>query len=109
MKSKTMHKNILFGVLLIITSGNIFAQTASFTASITNGCAPLIVEFTDQSVGGPASWNWDFGNGNTSTLQNPGAVYNTTGTYTVSLTVSGGSTETKTESIIIYGDPVADF
>jgi len=106
---KIMHRNIFLGTLLIITCGQIFSQTADFTANITNGCGPLIVEFTDLSTDGPASWNWDFGNGNTSTLQNPGAVYITPGTYTVSLTVSGGSNEVKTGYIIIYDDPVADF
>lgn len=104
-----MHKNLLFGTLLIIASSHLFSQTSDFTANINNDCAPLVVEFTDQSTGSPVSWNWDFGNGNTSTLQNPGAVYNTPGTYTVSLTVSGGSTKTKAGYIIIYDDPVANF
>jgi PKD repeat protein/uncharacterized protein YfaP (DUF2135 family) len=52
------------------------------------------------------SWNWDFGDGTTSTQQNPVKTYNNPGTYTVSLTVSDGSnedTETKTNYITVTG------
>lgn len=53
------------------------------------GAAPLPVQFTDDSVGGPAtSWLWDFGDGNTSTLQNPSHTYTTIGEFTVSLTAT---------------------
>jgi PKD repeat protein len=46
----------------------------------------------------PTSWFWDFGDGNTSTDQNPTHIYTAPGLYTVSLTVSneyGTDTETK--------------
>ena len=52
------------------------------------------------------SWSWNFGDGSTSTLQNPTHVYNAAGTYTVSLTVGNGSTtntETKTGYITVTG------
>lgn len=52
------------------------------------------------------SWSWNFGDGSTSTLQNPSHVYNSAGTYTVSLTVGNGSathTETKTGYITVTG------
>ncbi len=56
----------------------------------TIGCVPLTAQFTDGAIGG-SSWNWDFGDGITSNLQNPVHVYSTPGTYTVSLTtVSNG-------------------
>ena len=63
------------------------------------GCAPLSVNFIDASVdnGAPIiSWLWDFGDGTTSTDQNPSHTYDTTGNYTVSLTVtdSFGNTDT---------------
>jgi PKD repeat protein len=62
-------------------------------------------------VDGPAirniiSWNWNFGDGTTSTQQNPVKTYNTAGTYTVSLTVSDGTNEhttTKTNYITATG------
>ena len=72
---------------------------ADFAASSTTGNVPLTVSFTDHSVGGITSWSWDFGDGATSTEQNPNHTYRTPGTYTVSLTVTGpagSNTEEKT-------------
>ena len=46
------------------------------------------VEFVDISLIEPISWQWDFGDGGTSILQNPNHIYETTGTYVVSLTAS---------------------
>ncbi|HEU0245076.1 MAG TPA: PKD domain-containing protein [Candidatus Limnocylindrales bacterium] len=58
----------------------------------TSGAAPLTVTFADLSTGTPTSWAWDFGNGQTSTQQNPGAVtYNAVGTFTVTLTATNAS------------------
>ena len=50
----------------------------------------LPVQFTDDSSPGATSWFWDFGDGNTSTLQNPQHTYLAFGVYTVTLTVSNG-------------------
>ncbi|RYZ48189.1 MAG: PKD domain-containing protein, partial [Sphingobacteriales bacterium] len=63
--------------------------TVNFSASVQSGCFPLRVQFTDLSVT-PAgssivSWQWDFGNGVTSTQQNPQAVYTTAGNFAVTL------------------------
>ena len=44
--------------------------------------------FSDQSTGGPfVSWNWNFGDGNNSSLQNPSHMYANAGTYAVCMTV----------------------
>jgi PKD repeat protein len=62
----------------------------------TVGCAPLTTQFTDATVGS-TSWLWDFGDGTTSTLQNPVHSYTSPGLYTVSLTTTsagGGCTQT---------------
>ncbi|MCB0395888.1 MAG: S8 family serine peptidase [Flavobacteriales bacterium] len=59
---------------------------ADFISSSTCGAT---VYFTDQSENEVTSWLWDFGDGNSSTTQNPSHTYATDGTYTVSLTVSG--------------------
>lgn len=78
--------------------------TAQFTADVTSGAAPLTVQFTDLSTGGPTSWLWDFGDGNTSTDQNPQHTYSSAGTYTVTLTAShtySNDTETKTSYISV--------
>jgi PKD repeat protein len=50
----------------------------------------LEVTFTDTSTNSPTSWLWDFGDGNTSTLQNPVHTYATDGSYTVTLTATNG-------------------
>ncbi|UCC78695.1 MAG: S8 family serine peptidase [Candidatus Zixiibacteriota bacterium] len=85
---------------------------ADFVGSPTSGCAPLAVDFTDQSSGDITEWSWNFGDGNTSSLQNPSHTYQNAGIYTVSLTVtgpSGSDTETKTDYIAVEDVPVADF
>ncbi|MCX6290831.1 MAG: M4 family metallopeptidase [Bacteroidetes bacterium] len=60
---------------------------AVFTADATTSCAGFI-HFMDQSTNGPTSWHWDFGDGDTSNIQNPSHAYAANGTYTVVLTVS---------------------
>ncbi|MHC4105084.1 MAG: PKD domain-containing protein, partial [Planctomycetota bacterium] len=80
------------------------ATVAEFVGTPSNGNSPLLVSFTDQSSGTPVSWFWDFGDGGTSTEQNPSHTYNTAGVYTVSLTVTGADgsdTETKTDYITV--------
>ena len=78
-------------------------MVADFTAAPISGSVPLAVSFTDLSMGTPTSWFWDFGNGNTSTDQNPVNGYSNAGTYTVSLTATQGAfsdTETKVNYIV---------
>jgi len=82
------------------------APTAAFSGSPTSGDIPLTVNFIDQSTGGVTAWSWTFGDGGTSTQQNPGHVYNNAGVYTVSLIVTnsvGSDTETKTNYITVNG------
>lgn len=64
------------------------APDAEFTYSKT---ASLTYEFTDESTGVPTSWSWDFGDGHTSTAQNPSHVYAIAGVYTVTLTATNAS------------------
>ena len=61
--------------------------SASFSAKPTTGKVPLKVQFTDKSTGSPTTWKWNFGDGSTSTEQNPTHKYSKAGKYTVSLTV----------------------
>lgn len=77
-------------------------------------CEGQIVDFTDMSFtnfGNIISWDWDFGDGNISTQQNPSHQYLTPGTYTVTLTVTtvGGCTDTRPRQLIIYPLPDLDF
>ncbi len=81
---------------------------ADFTASPQSGPAPLAVKFTDASQGNPTGWAWDFDNNGTTDSNdwNPSYTYNTPGTYTVKLTVSGpGGTDTKKQSDYITVAP----
>ncbi len=92
--------------------GGPLPPSADFSATPTSGCAPLTVNFTDQSTGDIDSWSWDFGDGGTSSAQNPSYTYNTVGTYTVTLTVTGpggSDTATKTDYITVSTTPTADF
>jgi PKD repeat protein len=76
---------------------------ASFSSNTTSGNIPLTVVFTDTSTGSPTAWNWNFGDGTTSsTVKNPTHTYSTAGNYTVTLTASnsaGSNTVTKTNYI----------
>src|SRR5208282_485760 len=64
------------------------APVADFTGSPTTGNPPLVVQFDDTSAYLPTSWSWDFGDGYTSTLQNPSHTYTRVGIYNVNLTAS---------------------
>jgi PKD repeat protein len=84
------------------------APVANFTAAPTSGDSPLVVQFTDTSTGNITSRLWDFGDGTTSTKQNPTHTYtfNNTGDFTVSLTVTGpGGTDTKIKKNYIHLNP----
>ena len=77
---------------------------AAFMAAPTSGVAPLTVRFTDTSTGSPAAWTWHFGDGATATGRTPSHIYQTAGTYTVSLLVTspaGTNTLTKTNDIVV--------
>ncbi|BDX38975.1 hypothetical protein CYCD_23300 [Tenuifilaceae bacterium CYCD] len=65
------------------------AIVAAFSADKTSGVLPTVT-FTDASQGNITSWSWDFGDGTTSTEQNPAHKYTSCGVYTVSLAVSDG-------------------
>lgn len=60
---------------------------ANFSSDVDTTCVGM-VSFTDLSTNGPTQWDWDFGDGNTSTIQSPMHTYTTSGDYTVTLTVT---------------------
>jgi gliding motility-associated-like protein len=90
---------------------NALAQpVANFGTSSDGDCAPSVVAFYDSSTGAPSSWNWDFGNGNSSTLQNPMAIYATPGSYVVKLVVANGSgSDSMIHNITITAPPQPNF
>jgi parallel beta-helix repeat protein len=62
---------------------------AQFTASVTNGIAPLTVGFTNLSTGVVTHYTWSFGDNSTSLSVNPTHTFSTAGTFTVGLTAAG--------------------
>lgn len=74
---------------LALSSNNpvLLPPIANFEANITTSCTGEI-SFTDLSTFNPTEWFWDFGDGNTSTEEDPIHIYETNGVFTVSLTVS---------------------
>ena len=77
--------------------------------SSSDNCFGEATQFSYESCGFFDSIVWDFGDGNSSTEDNPQHTYNTPGTYTVSVTVSSnGETTTDTQQITIYEQPVAN-
>jgi PKD repeat protein len=68
------------------------------------------IDFTDESTNDPDNWLWDFGDGNTSTNQNPQHAYSTPGVYTVCLTASNlAGPHTTCQDIEIVFAPIASF
>lgn len=73
------------------------APVAEFIGSPTSGTAPFTVTFTDQSTGSVTGWAWDFGDGSSSSSQNPTHNFTAAGSYTVALTATGpGGSNTRT-------------
>lgn len=84
------------------------APTANFSANPVAGSAPLAVTFTDLSTGVIDTYLWDFGDGGSSTQQNPSYSYTVPGTYIVTLTVTGpGGADQATRSIVVSVLPTA--
>lgn len=80
---------------------------ASNFTFIRNGFS---VAFTDGTGGSPNSWSWNFGDGGTSTLQNPNHTYANAGTYNVCLiSTNPCGSDTFCQSLIVCNVPVANF
>ncbi len=92
-----------------------YPPIADFTYTPTNPIQTDIIQFTDTSIdpdGNITTWSWDFGDGNTSTLQNPTHIYGDWGTYTVTLNVTddGGKTDETSQLIFVANsEPTAYF
>jgi PKD repeat protein len=78
---------------------------ASFSSNVTSGPAPLTVHFTDLSQNA-SKWQWDFGDGASSSEQNTTHTYSTTGNYTVTLEVSNANgTDFESAKIMVLEQP----
>jgi len=88
------------------------ALAVAFTYSPNSPTAGTVVQFTDTSAGSPTSWQWNFGDGGTSTAQNPGHAFQAVASYTVTLTVanaSGSKSMDHTIDVLPAAAPVASF
>jgi gliding motility-associated-like protein len=111
--------------LTLTSTGNVVCDAATDELMIilsnpliagfdVQACAGQTAQFFDQTIvlsGVIATWNWDLGNGETSTLQNPTTLYPLPGNYTVTLTVtnSDGCVDEVTTIITVGEIPTADF
>jgi len=92
-------------------SVNVIAPlTATMAADLTTGTIPFTVTFSVTVSGGtpPYTYAWNFGDGGSSTQQNPSHAYQVAGTYTVTITVSdgGGRTVTRTTTVTANSNPI---
>ena len=97
-----------------ITKSLIVYPLPSANFSLSNGCQGNAIQYNDLSVVTPGNitgWNWNFGDGSTSSLQNPTHIYNTAGTYLVTLNAitAGGCSDSITKQVTIYSTPIAAF
>ena len=96
----TKQVNVQFGAIPDFSFSNIcLGEVATFT-DLSNGAGTTITDY-----------DWDFGDGNTSTLQNPTNPYAATGDYNVSLTVTNnlGCSVTDIQTISVHANPIAAF
>jgi len=110
--------NCALAILFLLTfSFSAKAQlVADFTPSVTSGCSPLTVNFTNTSTGTSptSSYTWTFGNGNgiTTTIKNNpvSATYFVGQIYTVTLSIKDGAqTATVSKQITVYKNPALNF
>lgn len=105
------------GTYLVCQTVSSICGSDSTCSSVTVSCTPpaaafsqstsgATVQFTDQSTISPTAWTWDFGDGNSSTQQNPSHTYGMDGDYQVCLIASsicGGDTVCDSLSIVTVG------
>ncbi len=90
---------IIFVLLTALLTPRLYSQTAN----VTQGCFPFEVEFSPPT--GMSSYFWDFGNGATSTLENPSANFTSAGVFNVELYNQPGGTWVGTLQITSYAPP----
>jgi len=79
--------------------------TASFEYNPTAGTTPLVVQFTDRSVGQINDYLWDFGDGTRSTDRNPSHTYSTQGNYNIFLRVRGPGGSNRAFAVVTVVNP----
>jgi PKD repeat protein len=98
--------NATMPLSMIITT----LSTASFSYSPDLPPAGQAVQFTDTSAGSPTSWQWNFSDGGTSTIQSPSHTFASSGFYTVSMTATGASgSQSMSHTIFVVPALAASF
>jgi PKD repeat protein len=119
--SKTYSAAGTYTVTLTVSNAGGSSGKSQFV-TVSAGTAPVAafeftavgnqVNFVDKSTNSPTSWQWVFGDGSSSTQQNPIHTYSTAGAYTVTLTVRNSAGENSTSKVVTIASgtaPVADF
>ncbi len=110
---KNLHRFIpflIFAILLYFPTVSV-AQTLSITTSDSEGCSPLLVQFSTNMPGlGAGNYEWNLGNGNTSDVANPVATYLNPGVYTIQAFVNdNGTILTASIQVEVFANPQANF
>ncbi|HEY0608712.1 MAG TPA: PKD domain-containing protein, partial [Chitinophaga sp.] len=103
---------VIVVIVILLLSNVARAQLkADFTPSKNSDCESLITKFNDNSMGNPVSWQWNLGNGATSTQQSPSASYTAPGNYKVTLTVkdAAGNTSSAERTVTVWDKPKPNF
>ncbi len=112
LKSKLLHLFLILVAMLIPISSTSQVVADFTTLSASNGCGSLVVDFKDLSTGVPDTWLWDFGNGNSSNLKNPTAIYTNPGVFDVILYASNSVTNSLKTSIglvEVFDSPISEI
>jgi gliding motility-associated-like protein len=112
-----LYKFTLIAAFVSITLLSKAQLVPQFTATPTSGCAPLVVNFQDQSTGNPVEWKWFLGTGSTftlfSVLQNPAATFFNPGSYNIKLVIKNAAgqdvTIIKSLYITVNASPIVNF
>jgi len=116
--SISVHLGFTATYSLVVTSPNSCTNTANMTVVVETTAHPsftysvngLTVTFNNTTAGGPSSWYWLFGDGNTSTLQNPVHTYANFGNYVVNLiAINACGTYSITDSISFQPAGITEF
>ena len=104
--------NTTTGCVNSLTNDIVVSNFAAGIIAPTDACVGDPILIMDQSTVGANQWNWDFGNSQTSTSQNPSVTYTTAGTYTISLlsqNTNSGCQDVATQTITVNPPPTPSF
>lgn len=108
----SMQKFTFLFILFYIIFLSCKLQAQNIQATPRAGCAPLVSLFS-VNVANPTAYAWNFGDGSVSNLASPGKIYNTPGTYTVSVTITFANntqiTIIDTNLITVFPNPNPTF